>query len=342
MVGFRFEHSDFLYLLLIIPFLAFLYIYTMHSKKNAIKRFGNMLVLRKLMPDVSLKKQYLKYWLVSIGIVLFIFLIAGPQFGSKLETIKRQGVEVMVCLDVSQSMLSTDISPNRLAKSKQILSKLVDNLQNDKIGLIIFAGDAYVQLPITSDYVSAKMFLSSIKPSMVPVQGTAIGTAVRLATRSFTPNATSDKTIVLITDGENHEDDAIGAVKAAAEKGIKTNVLGVGLPAGAPIPIGGSNNFLKDKEGNVVITKLNEEMCREIAGVGGGMYARTDNTNASLRALQQEIDKMSKSEIDSKVYTAYDEKYQVLAWIILFILVLEFFILDRKNRVFKKITLFNP
>ena len=337
---FRFEHPEYLYLLLIIPFLAFLYIYAMRSKKNAIKKFGNMLVLRKLMPDVSLKKQYLKYWLVSISIVLFIFLIAGPQFGSKLETVKRQGVEVMVCLDVSKSMLSKDISPNRLEKSKQILSKLVDNLQNDKIGLIVFAGDAYVQLPITSDYVSAKMFLSSINPSMVPVQGTAIGAAVRLAARSFTPNSTGDKTIVLITDGENHEDDAIGEVKAAAEKGIKTNVLGVGLPAGMPIPIDGNNNFLKDKEGNVVITKLNEEMCREIAAAGGGMYARTDNTNASLKALQQEIDKMSKSDVESKVYTAYDEKYQILAWIILFILVLEFFILDRKNRVFKKITLF--
>ncbi len=337
---FRFEHPEYFYLLLVIPFLAFLYIYSMRSKKNAIKRFGNMSVLRQLMPDVSLKKQYLKYWLVSICVVLLIFLIAGPQFGSKLETVKRQGVEVMVCLDVSKSMLSTDISPDRLEKSKQILSKLVDNLKNDKIGLIIFAGDAYVQLPITSDYVSAKMFLSSINPSMVPVQGTAIGAAVRLATRSFSPNETSDKTIILITDGENHEDDAIGAVKAAAEKGITTNVLGVGLPAGAPIPVGGNNNFLKDKDGNVVITKLNEEMCQEIAAAGGGMYARTDNTNASLKALQQEIDKMNKSDIESKVYTAYDEKYQILAWIVLFVLVLEFFVLDRKNRVFKKITLF--
>ena len=337
---FRFEHPEYLYLLLIIPLLAAFYIYSMNNKKRAIKRFGNMMILRKLMPDVSLKKQYLKYWLVSICIVLFIFMIAGPQFGSKLETVKRQGIEVMVCLDVSKSMLSADISPNRLEKSKQVLSKLVDNLKNDKIGLIIFAGDAYVQLPITSDYVSAKMFLSSINPSMVPVQGTAIGAAVRLATRSFSPNETSDKTIILITDGENHEDDAVGAVKNAVEKGIKVNVLGVGDPKGAPIPVGGSSNFLKDKEGNVVITKLNEEMCKEIAVAGGGIYARTDNTNASLKVLQQEIDKMNKSELDSKVYSEYDEKYQILAWIVLFILVFEFYILDRRNRVFKKITLF--
>lgn len=312
----------------------------MNIKKRRIKRFGNMEIVRKLMPDVSLKKQYLKYWLVSICIVLFIFLIAGPQFGSKLETNKRKGVEVMVCLDVSKSMLSTDISPNRLEKSKQILSKLVDNLKDDKIGLIIFAGDAYVQLPITADYVSAKMFLSSINPSMVPVQGTAIGSAIRLASKSFTPNENTSKTIVLITDGENHEDDAIGAVKDAAEKGIKINVLGVGLPKGSPIPVGGNNDFLKDKEGNIVVSKLNEEMCKEIAAAGNGMYARTDNTNSSLKALQQEIDKMNKSDIETKVYSAYDEKYQIIAWIILFILVVEFFILDRKNRVFKKITLF--
>ncbi len=337
---FRFEHPEYLYLLLIIPFLGFFYIYSMNIKKRRIKRFGNMEIVRKLMPDVSLKKQYLKYWLVSICIVLFIFLIAGPQFGSKLETNKRKGVEVMVCLDVSKSMLSTDISPNRLEKSKQILSKLVDNLKDDKIGLIIFAGDAYVQLPITADYVSAKMFLSSINPSMVPVQGTAIGSAIRLASKSFTPNENTSKTIVLITDGENHEDDAIGAVKDAAEKGIKINVLGVGLPKGSPIPVGGNNDFLKDKEGNIVVSKLNEEMCKEIAAAGNGMYARTDNTNSSLKALQQEIDKMNKSDIETKVYSAYDEKYQIIAWIILFILVVEFFILDRKNRVFKKITLF--
>lgn len=337
---FRFEHREYLYLLLIIPFLAAFFIYSMKRKKNAIKKFGNIAIIKQLMPDVSLKRQSLKYWLISAAIIIFIFLIAGPQFGTKLETVKRKGIEVMVCLDVSKSMLSTDISPDRLEKSKQVLSKLIDNLHDDKIGLIVFAGDAYVQLPITSDHVSAKMFLSSINPSMVPVQGTAIGSAIRLATRSFSPSETSDKTIILITDGENHEDDATEAVKAAVEKRIKVNVLGVGLPVGAPIPIEGNNNFLKDKDGNVVISKLNEEMCREIAAAGNGIYVRTDNTNTSLKVLQQEIDKMNKSEIESDAYAAYDEKYPVLAWIILFILVMEFFILDRKNRIFKKIRLF--
>jgi len=338
---FRFAHSEYLYLLLLLPALVALFIFSMRGKKRAIKRFGNMVLMRPLMPDVSLKKQYLKFWILFACLTLFIFILAQPQVGSKLEKVKRQGVEVMVCLDVSNSMLCTDVAPNRLEKSKQILSRLVDNLKNDKIGLIVFAGDAFIQLPITSDYVSAKMFLSSIHPSMVSTQGTAIGAALQLALRSFTPSETSDKTIILITDGENHEDDIESALKAAAEKNIKINVLGVGSLQGAPIPLSsGSSNFLKDKQGNVVITKLDEAMCQEIAAKGNGMYVRADNTNSALKALQKEIDKMSKSDIESRVYSEYDEKYQLLAWCLIFLLIVEFFILDRKNRIFRKIRLF--
>jgi Ca-activated chloride channel family protein len=313
----------------------------MYNKKNALKKFGNMKVIRVLMPDISLKRQYFKFWILFVCVALFIFMIAGPQFGSKMETMKRKGVEVMICLDVSNSMMSTDIAPTRLEKAKQILSKLVDNLRNDKIGLIVFAGDAYIQLPITSDYVSAKMFLSSINPGMVSNQGTNVGSAVNLAVRSFTPSETSDKTIVIITDGENHEEGTIEAVKAAAEKNIKINVLGVGLPQGSPIPIPGTNSYFKDKNGNPVITKLNEQMCQEITAMGNGMYARADNTNSALKALQNEIDKMNKSEIESKVYSAYDEKFQLLARILVCLLTLEFFILDRKNRLFRKVKLFS-
>ncbi len=338
---FKFEHPEYLYALLIVPILLFLFISSMIQKKKALKRFGYMPTIRQLMPDVSLKKQYYKFWIVLSCIALMVLIIARPQFGSKLESVKKQGVEVMVCLDVSNSMLSNDISPTRLDKSKQVLSKLVDNLNNDKIGLIVFAGDAFIQLPITSDYVSAKMFMSSINPSMVPTQGPAIGTAINLAMKSFTPSETSAKTIILITDGENHEDDALGAAKAALEKNIKVNVLGVGDPRGSTIPIGGGNNFLKDSQGNVVTTQLNEDMCKEIALAGGGMYTRTDNTNSALKAIEKEISKMNKSDIESKVYSNYDEKYQILVWIVLFLLVFEFFILDRKNRVFKKIKLFS-
>ena len=338
---FRFAHPDFLYLLFLLPALVAFYVYAMIVKKKAIKKYGNPTLLAELMPEVSTKRQHLKFWLLFGAITMVIFIIAGPQFGSKLETVKRQGVEIMVCLDVSNSMLAEDVSPNRLDKAKQMLSRLTDGFTNDKVGLIVFAGDAFTQLPITSDYISAKMFLSSINPSMVSTQGTAIGAAINLAARSFTPDETTDKAIILITDGENHEDDAIGAAKAAAEKGIHVNIEGMGDPKGSPIPIQGSNNYMKDKDGNVVITKLNEQMGQEIAAAGNGMYVRADNTNSALKALQKEIEKMNKTELDSKVYSEYDEQFQIFAWIALFLLIADFMTLDRKNRIFRKVKLFS-
>lgn len=338
---FRFAHPEFLYLFLILPALVLFYIYALIWKRRAIKRYGNPSLLKALMPDRSPKRQHLKFGFLLVAIAMLIVVVAGPQFGSKLETVKRQGIEIMVCLDVSNSMLAEDVAPNRLEKAKQMLGKLTDGFTNDKVGLIVFAGDAFTQLPITSDYISAKMFLSSINPSMVSTQGTAIGAAINLAVRSFTPSETSDKAIILITDGENHEDDAAGAAKAAAEKGIHVNIVGMGDPKGAPIPIPGSNNYMKDKEGNVVITKLSEQMCQEIAASGDGMYVRADNSNAALKALQKEIDKMNKSELDSKVYSEYDEQFQVFAWIALVLIIVEYLILDRKNRIFRKIKLFS-
>ena len=336
---FRFEHPQYLYFLLVLPVLLVVFLIYMRSKKKALKNFGEMRLLKSLMPDVALKKQYIKFWILFICAGLFVLVIAGPQFGSKLETVKKQGIEVMVCLDVSNSMLSTDVAPTRLNKAKQILSRLVDNLENDKIGLIVFAGDAFIQLPITSDYVSAKMFLSSINPSMVPTQGTAIGSAINLAVRSFSPNESTEKTIILITDGEDHEDNAIGAAESANKKGIKVNVLGIGSLQGSPIPT--SNGYMKDQDGNMVLTKLNEAMCQEIAAAGSGMYARTDNTNNALKALQGELDKMAKSEVESRVYSSYDEKYYIVASILLFLLFVEFFMLDRRNRILSKIKLFS-
>ncbi|GHU57576.1 hypothetical protein FACS189411_11510 [Bacteroidia bacterium] len=337
---FRFANPDYLYLLFVLPVLIGFYIYENIRKKKALKKFGNPELLAELMPDVSYKRQHWKFWLLFGAIGVAIFVIAGPQFGSKIETVKRQGVEIMVCLDVSNSMLAEDMTPNRLEKAKQMLSRLTDGFENDKVGLIVFAGDAFTQLPITSDYISAKMFLSSINPSMVSTQGTAIGAAINLAMRSFTPDEAADKTIILITDGENHEDDAIGAAKNAAEKEIHVNIVGMGQPNGSPIPIG-NNNFMKDREGNVVITKLNEQMCQEIAAAGQGIYVRADNTNSALRTLQGEIDKMTKSEVSTKVYSEYDEQFQTLAWIALFLLVIEFLTLDRKSRIFRKVKLFS-
>lgn len=214
-------------------------------------------------------------------------------------------------------------------------------MENDKVGMIVFAGDAFTQLPITSDYISAKMFLESISPSLISKQGTAIGAAINLAARSFTPQEGVGRAIVVITDGENHEGGAVEAAKEAAKKGIQVNVLGVGLPDGAPIPIEGSNDFRRDREGNVIVTRLNEAMCQEIAKEGNGIYIRVDNSNSAQKAINQEINKMAKSDVESKVYTDYNEQFQVIAWMILLLLLVEMLILDRKNPLFKNIRLFS-
>lgn len=339
---FRFAHPEYLYLLLVLPVLFAIYLYFIYKKRMNLRKFGYPKLLKQLMPDVSHKRQYLKFWFLFAGITLCIFIISGPQFGTKLETVKKKGIEVVVCLDVSNSMLSEDISPSRLEKSKQMLSRMIDGFANDKVGMIVFAGDAYIQLPITTDYLAAKMFLSSINTQMVSKQGTAIGAAISLAAGSFTSNEASEKTIIVITDGENHEDDALGAAKAAAEKGIKINVVGVGTLEGAPIPVQpGSSNFRKDSSGNFVVTSLNENMCQQIAAEGKGVYVRSDNSNNALRTLQNELSKMGKTDLESKVYSDYDERFQTLAWIALFILIFDFFILDRKNRIFRKVKLFS-
>ena len=336
---FRFANPDYLYLLILIPALIAFNIFTIIMKRRAMARIGTLPMLKQLMPDVAYKKQNTKFFILLAALTALIFVIAGPQFGSKLETQKRQGIEIMVCLDISNSMLSEDISPNRLEKAKQILSKLIDRLQDDKIGLIVFAGQAFTQLPITADQLSAKMFLSTVNPSLISVQGTSIGEAVDLAARSFSPDTPSDKLILIITDAENHEDNVIGAVKRASEKGIKVDVIGIGDPKGAPIPLG--LTYLTDKDGNMVITKLNENLGQEIAAAGKGLYVRADNTNNALKTLTDQIDKMTQSEIETKVYSEYDEQFQSITWIVLILLLIEYFILDRKNKILNRVKLFS-
>ncbi len=338
---FRFAQPEYLYLLLIVPLIWVLYFYSVYKKKKNLAKFGHVKTLEPLMPDVSKYKPGTKFFLQQLALIVLVFLIARPQMGAKVETVKKQGVEIVVALDVSNSMLARDINPSRLEKAKMMLSKLVDELDNDKVGLIVFAGDAYTQLPITSDFVSAKMFLSSIDPNMVPTQGTAIGRAISLAMNSFTPDESADKAIIVITDGENHEDDAVAMAAEAAKKGIRVDVIGIGSPQGSPIPMSNeSSDFRKDNEGNVVITKLNEQMGQEIAKAGEGIYVTADNTNSALRVLTSQIKKMKKSDIESKVYSEYDEQFQGLAWIVLLLLLVDIFILDRKNEWMKKFNFF--
>ena len=292
------------------------------------------------MPAVSKYRPDVKFWLMFAALTMVIFMLARPQFGSKMETVKRQGVETVVALDISNSMLAQDVTPSRLDKSKKLISRLVETFNNDKVAMIVFAGEAFTQLPITSDYISAKMFLETINPSLISTQGTDIRGAIDLAMKSFTPSENVGRAIVLITDGENHEGGAVEAAQEAAKQGVRVFVLGVGSPDGSPIPIEGSNEFRRDKDGNVVVTRLNEQMCQEIAKAGNGMYVRVDNTNNAERALNAEINKLAKADVETQVFTEFDEQFQVLAWLALLLLIAELLLLERKNPLFKNVKLF--
>jgi len=339
---FQFAHPGLLYLLLVIPIIIILFWLSARRKKRLLKDFGDQSIIQDLMPDYSKSRPILKLVFLLIALAFFVLGLAGPEFGTKLQQKKHRGVEIIIALDVSNSMMAEDIQPSRLERAKQAISKMVDNLENDRIGLIVFAGEAYTQLPITSDYVSAKMFLSTISTSSVPVQGTAIGAAINLAARSFTSDFKGDKAIILITDGENHEDDALGAAKAASEKGIIVHAIGVGLPQGAPIPVGGSGqkNYLKDPQGNVVISKLDEVMLNQISGAGNGLYVRASNTQLGLNTVFDKVKKMSKAEYESKVYAEYENQFQWPMGLALLFLVFEILILDRKTRWSEKFHLF--
>ncbi len=337
---FRFGHPEYLYLLLLIPALAFIQLLFLIQKKKALKRFGTPNLVEHLMPDVSKFRPVIKFYLLLMALMALIFTLAAPQFGTRLQTIQRQGIELIVALDVSNSMNAQDIEPSRLERAKQAISRLTDRLVNDRLGLIVFAGQAYTQLPITSDYASAKMFLSNINTEIVPTQGTAIGAAINLAVQSFSQQEDVNRAIIVITDGENHEDDAMGAAQQAAELGIKIYTVGMGSPRGGPIPTGGSGNFLRDREGNVVITRLDENMLQQIATAGDGEYISANNIRAGINNLMSELSDLEKSEFESKVYTDFEDQFQYIALIALLLLLIDFVILERKNKFLKKIDLF--
>lgn len=341
---FRFEHPNALYLLLLIPVLAFIYLYLAKRRKKALEQFGNTELLNELMPNVSFKRPTIKFYIMLLAFILMIITIAGPQYGSKLQTVKRKGIELIIALDVSNSMMAQDIEPNRLERAKRAIARLVDKLHNDRIGFIVFAGEAYVQLPITTDYPSAKMFLNSISTDIVGKQGTAIGSAITKGINSFTKeNEDINRAIIVITDGENHDDDPIAAAAAAVENNIKVYTVGMGLPKGAPIPVigGRSNEFMKDRDGNVVISKLDENTLQKIAITGNGAYIPANNIRNGINNLVDELGELEKSELEAKVYTDYDDQFQYFAALALLLIILEFLILERKNRRLKHINIFD-
>ena len=342
MESFRFAHPEYFYLMLVIPAFVVLFILSRLSRLRSLRLFGDRALIAQLMPSASANRPFIKFTIWMLALAFIIGALAQPQFGSKLVTSKRKGVELIIALDVSNSMMAEDIKPNRLDRAKRAIAKLTERLRNDKIGLIVFAGQAYVQLPITTDYVSAKLFLDAINTGIVPVQGTAIGAAIQMAMKSFTPEFTGSKAVIVITDGENHEDDAVGAAKEALEKKIIVHTIGMGLPQGAPIPIGGpgSRDFLKDKQNNIVVTKLDENMLTQIATAGGGTYIRANNAEVGLNNLFNEIEKMEKSELNSRDYSEYNDQFPLFLLLAFILILIDFMILDRKNKWLRNFRLF--
>ncbi len=331
----RFAHPEFLYGLALLPALLALFFWALRKRKKGIELFGNPAILRLLTPSAGKYKRAAKFLLLFIALGFLTLGVANPQIGTKMEEVKREGVDIMIALDVSNSMKAEDIKPNRLESAKQEISRLLDKLQNDRIGLIVFGGESYLQLPLTTDYSAARLILSTIDVDVVPVPGTAIGSAIRLAMKSFAQGETKYKVVILITDGENHEDDAIAAAKDAAAEGVRVHTIGMGSPEGGPIPIYQNNvpvGYKKDSDGNVVITKLDEQALRQIAETGKGTFIRATNQQQELDAIFREVQSMEKKEFGTKMFTEFEDRFQIFLGAALFLLTAEFFISERKNK----------
>ena len=343
MDSFRFAHPYFLYLLLLVPFFALLMFYFGRQRRKAFAEFGEIKLISHLMPAMSDMRFRLKSWILIIAFALQVVVMAGPQFGAKLETTKRKGIDLMIAVDVSNSMNARDVQPSRLDMAKMAVSRLVDKLSDDRIGIVVFAGQAYVQLPITTDYPSAKMFLQSINTNMVQTQGTAIGSAINLCLNSFSLQQDINRAIVVITDGENHEDDAIEAATKAAQMGVKVYTVGMGTTKGAPVPIvpGDMTNFIKDKDGQVVITRIDEQSLMQVAAAGNGAYVSANNIRTGINALIEELESIEKSEFEAKVFTAYNEQFQYFEAVVLALLLIDLLILGRKNPKFSGFDIFS-
>ena len=326
-----FAHADYLLLLLLVPVFPVVQAVVLKLRARRIRRFGDEALVAKLMPSYSKAKAWVRTSLFSLAFFFFVIALSGPQVGAVLKEHNTKGAEVVTVLDVSNSMLAQDYSPNRLERAKLAISRVVDKLRDDRLGLIVFAGNSFVQLPITADYVSAKMFLNTISTESVPVQGTAIGDAINTAIRSFSSQSDKSRAIIVITDGENHEDDPVAAARQAAEMGIRVFVIGVGSPEGKMIPVGG--DYLRDKNGEIVVTRLDETVLNDIASAGKGLYVRAGNSEFGLNPIIQEIRKMDDEQYNSVVFEEYDQVYMYFLSVALFFLVLEMLVGDRKSGI---------
>lgn len=335
----RFEDPIYLWMLLIIPILVLMRFIVWRKRKRNLRKFGDPSLLKEMMPDVSKYRPTIKLCLLLSAITILIFMIARPQVGSKISHEKREGIEVLIALDISNSMMAQDVIPSRLEKSKLLIEDLVDHFTNDKVGLVVFAGDAFVQLPITNDYVSAKMFLQNINPSLITTQGTDLARAISLSQSCFTQREHIGRAIIVITDGEDHEGGALEAAREAYKKGINVFILGVGTSKGAPIP-NGNGGYLKDNSGQTVLSALNEQMCQQVAKAGNGVYIHVDNTSDAQEKLNKEFSKLQSGTSDTVVYSEYNEQFQIFGIILLLLLIVETILLESRNPLFKQINLF--
>lgn len=337
----RFAHIDFLWGLLAIPVMIFFFLELTRWKKKALKQLGDKEVVKLMMPQVSFSRPWLKFLFFTLAFAFLIIGMADPQIGSKTEEVKRKGADLMILLDVSNSMLAQDFQPSRLENAKQAIAQLIDNLHDDRIGMIVFAGQAYVQLPVTTDYSAAKLFLNTINTNMVPTQGTAIGAAIDLGMKSFDFKNGTGKAMIIITDGENHEDDAVAAARNATDKDVSIHVIGMGSPEGAPVPLGGKQQgYHLDENGKTVISKLNEEMCKEIAVAGDGAYVRATSANSGLNIIMDQIAKIQRKTVDSKNFKDFEDRFQFFLGLAILMLLIEFFIANRKNTRLSNLKLF--
>ena len=325
-----FAQYRFLYLLLLVPLFLVGYGVWRHLRTRRIRKFGDEALVKALMPSWSGSKCWVKMILFSLAFAFFVIGLARPQIGAKLAEHKTRGAEIVICLDVSNSMLAEDYSPNRLDRAKLAISRLTDRLKDDRIGLILFAGTSFVQLPVTTDYVSAKMFLGSIDTGSVPVQGTAMGDAIFTAIRSFSAQSEKSRVIIVISDGENHEDDPVAAAKEAAENGIRVYTVGVGSADGQPIPFEGG--LMKDKDGEIVVTRLDEETLRKVAEAGNGAYVHAGGDEFGLNPIIEDVRRMEDEEFGSVVFEEYDEQFMYFFGIALFLLVIEMLIGERRPK----------
>ena len=337
---FRFANPQYLWLLVALPVLVALFWLAARSRRKRLARFGHSSVLEELMPEVSTGRVTLRFLLFLLAVTCLIFAAARPQFGSKLREEKAQGIEMMLTVDVSNSMLAEDFEPNRLERTKYAIGKLFEGLQQDRVGLVVFAGEPKVQLPITSDYRMARAFARKIDPSLVSVQGTAVGKALEQALLSFSSDTEQShgRVIILITDGENHEDDALAVAERAAGMGVKIFTIGIGTPEGAPIQIDGE--FIKDEKGEMVVSKLNEEMLARIADITGGAYVRATKQSIGLDEIVKEINEMEQTELSTIRFEEFNEQYQYLLIVALVLLLIEFVILDRRNPLLAHLNIF--